>query len=181
MATLSTADARRELLERMVAEQPLRLLRKMRANGHDTADAEDLAQETVLRALRSIEEVHGPADEPLVCGWVDRIAANVSLNARRSLARQPKSNPLPLVDGTSGEFRADAGGREEAELIACQHSLGNLLEDLPHEQRVVFVARVLEERSTAQVAEELGISHDLVRWRLRTARKHLRARINTML
>jgi RNA polymerase sigma factor (sigma-70 family) len=66
----------------------------------------------------------------------------------------------------------------DADVIACRRSLEPLLATLPEAQRVVFVARVLEERSTAQVAEDLGVSPDLVRWRLRTARERLRAHVS---
>lgn len=64
--------------------------------------------------------------------------------------------------------------QDDADLVMCRTSLELLLDGLPDEQRAVFVARVLEERTTAQVAEDLGISEDLVRWRLRTARGRLR-------
>jgi RNA polymerase sigma-70 factor (ECF subfamily) len=170
----TTGAQRRALLERMVAEQPHRLVRKMRAAGHSGADAEDLAQETLLRALRGIDGVRGPAEEALVCGWVDRIAGNVSLNHRRDAARRPTA-PLPPEDH-SPRLGVEVPG--DADVIACRRSLEPLLATLPEAQRVVFVARVLEERSTAQVAEDLGVSPDLVRWRLRTARERLRAHVS---
>lgn len=170
---MTSAEQRRALLERMVSEQPQRLARKMRAAGHAGADAEDLAQETLVRALRSLAGLRGPNDEALVCGWVDRIATNQSLNARRTLARAPQSTPLPEPDAGGGPINQD-----EADLIACRRSLQNLLGDLPDDQRAVFVACVLEERTTADVAADLGISQDLVRWRLRTARSRLRDRID---
>jgi DNA-directed RNA polymerase specialized sigma24 family protein len=78
MAHVTPTDERRALLERMVAEQPGRLARKMRAAGHEGLDAEDLAQETLVRAIRSLEGLRGPADEALLRGWVDRIAVNLS-------------------------------------------------------------------------------------------------------
>lgn len=174
MAHVSPTDERRALLERMVAEQPGRLSRKMRAAGHEGLDAEDLAQETLVRAIRSLEGLRGPADEALLCGWVDRIAVNLSRNALRTLARQPHVESLP-EDPVRGPVDPD-----DADLVACRRSLDSLLADLPDEQRVVFVARVLEERTTAQIAADLGISDDLVRWRLRTARQRLRERIDAM-
>lgn len=71
--------------------------------------------------------------------------------------------------------------QDDADLVMCRTSLELLLDGLPDEQRAVFVARVLEERTTAQVADELGISEDLVRWRLRTARSRLRDQIKPAL
>lgn len=173
MDPLTSPDTRRALLERMIAEQPDRLVRKMRAAGH-SEDAEDLAQETLLRAIRSLNDLRGPTDEALMCGWVDRIAVNLSLNTRRSLARAPRTTPIPEA------HLEEAVDRDEADLYACRRSLDPLLSILPPEQRTVFVARVLEERSTADVAVELGVPADLVRWRLRTARQKLRAHIDNL-
>lgn len=173
MDPLTSPDTRQALLERMVAEQPDRLVRKMRAAGH-CEDAEDLAQETLLRAIRSLNDLRGPTDEALMCGWVDRIAVNLSLNTRRSLARAPRTTPIP-----EGHLE-QAVDQDEADLYACRRSLDPLLSILPPEQRAVFVARVLEERSTADVAVELGVPADLVRWRLRTARQKLRAHIDNL-
>lgn len=174
MDPVTSPEDRLALLERMVAEQPHRLARKMRAAGHPSDDADDLAQETLLRALRSLDGLRGPTDEALMCGWVDRIAVNLSLNASRSLARAPRTTPLP--DAHIDE----ALDPDEADLFACRRSLDPLLSILPPEQRTVFVALVLEERSTAEVAAELGIPTDLVRWRLRTARRKLRDHIDSL-
>lgn len=171
MDAITIAERRRELLEQMITGQPERLARKMRAAGHTTAEAEDLAQETLVRALRGLEDVRGPAEEALMCGWVDRIAANLLLNVRRSLARGPRAVSLPDHEET---LASELSAHDDADLVMCRTSLEVLLDGLPDEQRAVFVARVLEERTTAQVAEDLGISHDLVRWRLRTARNRLR-------
>lgn len=179
METMTIAERRRELLEQMITQQPQRLARKMRAAGHTTADAEDLAQETLVRALRALEHVRGHAEEALMCGWVDRIASNLLLNVRRSLARGPRAVSLPDNEELLVSEASTQDG--DADLVMCRASLQVLLDGLPDEQRAVFVARVLEERTTAQVAEDLDISHDLVRWRLRTARSRLRGHMQPAL
>lgn len=178
MEAMTTAERRRELLEQMITDQPERLTRKMRAAGHTTAEAEDLAQETLVRALRGLQDVRGPAEEALMCGWVDRIATNLLLNVRRSLARDPGADGLPDNEEALG---SKLSVQDDADLVMCRTSLEVLLDGLPDEQRAVFVARVLEERTTTQVAEELGIPEDLVRWRLRTARRRLRDQIEPAL
>lgn len=175
MAAMTAPDERRVLLERMLTEQPGRLARKMRAAGHEGDEAEDLAQETLVRALKAVEGLRGPAEEALVCGWVDRIATNLSRNVRRDRARRPSAGSLP-----EGDTPPDLVQEDDADLIACRRSLEALLSGLPDEQRAVFVARVLEERSTTEVAAELGVSADLVRWRLRTARRRLRDRVESL-
>src|SRR5690606_20433590 len=154
VAAVTTHQRRRELLERMLSEQPQRLVRKMRAAGHTGPEAEDLAQETVLRALRSLDGVRAPDDEALICGWVDRIATNLSKDTRRGLARRPHDDPVDDVPESAPALVES----DDADLVACRQSLDALLGGLPDEQRAVFVARVLEERTTAQVAADLGIS-----------------------
>lgn len=166
----------RALLEQMVTEQPDRLRRKMRAAGNDATDSDDLAQETLTRALRSLGGLRGPVDEALLCGWVDRIATNLVLNHRRSLARRPGLAPLDAADAVE----PPEGSGDLSDVLACRASLDSLLAALPEEQRAVFVARVLEERTTAQVAEDLDVSEDLVRWRLRRARERLREQVDAL-
>lgn len=167
----SASEAGRVILTRMLSEQPARLPRKMRAAGYDENDADDLAQEALLRAVRSIATLRGPVSESLVCGWVDSIANNLVSNTRRGQARRPKAVSLDAQLSTDVEL-ADVG-----EEIASLTALRSLLDSLPDEQRAVFVGRVLEDRPTKELADELGISQDLVRWRLRRARNRLRERL----
>ena len=119
---VTTAERRRELLEQMITQQPGRLARKMRAAGHTTAEAEDLAQETMVRALRALKDVRGPAEEALMCGWVDRIAANLLLNVRRSLARHPHSDSLPDHE-VQCEMRDRDGFEEAVEALSRRHAV----------------------------------------------------------
>lgn len=59
-----------------------------------------------------------------------------------------------------------------------RQALAQLISELPPDFASVFVARVIDELPTASVATTLGISEDLVRWRLRRARLLLRERID---
>lgn len=169
------AEDRRQLLERMVTEQPNRLPRKMRGAGYPSSEADDLAQETLLRAVRSLEGVRGPADESLMCGWDDRIATNLVHNHRRNASRRPATDPIEAT-----ETRRSVGDADLADGITCRATLQSLVAVLPAEQRAVFIARILQEHSTKQVALDLGIPEDLVRWRLRRARERLRTQIDTV-
>lgn len=159
----------RRLLEEMIAAQPHRLTRVVRAADVARDDAEDVAQEILVRAVRSLGSVRGPADEALLCGWVATIAANVVRNYRRSLSRHPRPDD---IDELSSVAAAD-DVHDQAVTAAGVAALHDLVAALPEDQRVVFVARAVEGRSTAEVAAGLGISEDLVRWRLRRARLRL--------
>ena len=157
----------------MVREQPNRLVRKMRLAADDAAHAEDLAQDVLVRAVRSLAGVRGPADEALLCGWVDAIANNLVRNAHRTRSRRPRPAACDDAKGERVDPTAEPGARVEAE--AVRDALASLLERLTPELRTVFVARVVEERSSAEVASELGITENLVRWRLHRARTLLRS------
>lgn len=168
----------RRVLERMVAEQPDRLARKMRRAADDRAGADDLAQEVLLRAVRSLAGVRGPADEALLCGWVDTIAGNLIRNHHRDRTRRPRTDSLDEVgfaepaapESTDEMVMAAAAGDALAELVAL----------LPADLRTVFIARVIDERPSAEVAAELGISDNLVRWRLHQARERLRSELERL-
>lgn len=161
------ADAARDLLERMVTEQPTRLPAKMRGAGYRAQDAEDLAQEALVRAVRSIAGVRGPVSEELLCSWVDRIAVNTMRSSRRSSSRRPA--PVAL-----DELHSDPPGDSDvAEQVASDEALRWLLIRLPRAQRDAFVGLALEGRSTKEVAQELGVREDTVRWRFRRARTRL--------
>lgn len=95
----------RDILERMVTEQPRRLTNRMLPAVRNRALAEDLSQETLTRALHSVATLRGPAEEALVCGWLESIAANVVRGHARSAARRPVTvdldqAPEPVVDSS---------------------------------------------------------------------------------
>lgn len=159
----------------MLAEQPDRLVRIVRAADVDRGDAEDVAQDVVVRALRAVTGVTGPAEEALLCGWVATIATNTARNYRRSLARRPRPDPF---DDHVPEPIDDTDPGDDLVTTAAVTVLHELVERLPAGQRTVFVARVVDERSSAAVAAELGISEGLVRWRLHRARERLRAELD---
>lgn len=167
----------RDLIERMVTEQPDRLRNKMLPRVRDRALAEDLSQETLTRALQSLATLRGPAVEALVCGWLDTIATNVLRAHARSVARRPQSVDL---DDPSTTALIDPSSPVDQRLLDHETSvaLAALVSELPESLAQVFVARVVDEQSTAQIAAALGVSREVVRARLHRARVALRQRID---
>jgi RNA polymerase sigma-70 factor (ECF subfamily) len=146
--------------QRRVYAVARRILRR-----HDLAD--DVAQETFIRAHRAL----GDFDLTRPFGpWVCRIAANLAINQVRSPQHREEpldERPLPAA--------ADGGnplaGLLEAE---AQAMLERAMDELPPEQRAVFVLRASEELSYKEIAEALGISIGTVMSRLWRAREKLR-------
>jgi RNA polymerase sigma-70 factor (sigma-E family) len=105
----------------------------------DQGDAEDVAQETLARAVVRWSRLK---DRPE--GWVTRVASNLAIDRYRRRRRPvpPMTGPVGLVDPHLGE-RGDL-------VIALRR--------LPRRQREAVVLRYLGDLSEAQVALEMGCS-----------------------
>lgn len=165
----------RTCLTEMITREPRRLPTRIGRLIRDDVAADDLAQESLVRALRGLATLRG-ADEALVCKWLDRIACNVAFNHSRDQGRRPVGVSIDADDGalaatlpTPEPEPAVAVGRTE-----LQHALVELIRALPAEIREVLVLRDVEGLSTAETARSLGIGEGLVKWRLHHARRRLR-------
>jgi RNA polymerase sigma-70 factor (ECF subfamily) len=128
--------------------------------------ADDVAQEAFLRAWRHLDRFDtGRPFAP----WVCRIAANLALNHVRS--PRAREDPLP-EDGPEPPATAADPLRSVLESEA-QAVLERALEELPPEQRAVFVLRAVEEMSYREIAEALEVSPGTVMSRLFRARERL--------
>lgn len=120
------------------------------------AAAEDVAQETFLRALEHAEQFEA-YDRAACRAWLYRTAKRICIDRfrRRSCA------PLP----EDGVFREDDHtGPEVAELIAL----------LPAHERALFVLNAFESCSAKELADQFGLKPATVRQRLCSARARLR-------
>ena len=137
------------------------LRRYARALARDTDIADDLVQDTLVRALRS-EKLFLGGD---LRAWLYTILTNLNRNRRRSLARQPTMTELH-------DTTADASGTE-AEGRDISRALATLAED----QRAVLLLVVLEGLSYRDVADIQGVPIGTVMSRLARARAQVRAGI----
>lgn len=135
------------------------LRRYARALTRDADIADDLVQDTLVRALRSENLFHGGD----IRSWLYTILTNLNRNRRRSMARKPPMTPL-------AETLAEAGGTE-AEGRDIERALAGLVE----EQRAVLLLVVLEGLSYREVADIQGVPLGTVMSRLARARAHVRA------
>lgn len=143
-------------------------------------EAEDVLQETCLKALTHRSTFAGRSSFGT---WLYRIAYNASLEHLRSKAALPLPPEDGAADAEDGALPMPENFVEwqtpEAEAISSedQTTLKEAIHSLPEALRTVFVLRDLEELSTAQTAEVLGISESLVKVRLHRARLALRERL----
>jgi RNA polymerase sigma-70 factor (ECF subfamily) len=154
--------------DRMVVEfWPIVFRFAYRLSG-DQNEAEDLAQETFLKAILSIDQF-----EPTGAfkSWLFRIASNLFLDRRKSSWSQR------VVGGEDfSGFTARGTGKPEDEALAREtyNQLQHGIEALSHEQQVVLTLRTVEGMSYTDIAQIMQVSEVTVRWHLFEARKSLR-------
>ena len=156
-------------------------------------DAEDMVQETLLAAWRSLEGFEGRAS---VRSWLYRIATNRCLNALRARSRRPREvpamrDPLPptghtepvwlepypdvLLEGIPDRSAGPAARYETRESIELAFIVA--LQHLPPRQRAAVVLGDVLGLRTAEVAEMLDTGEASVKGALQRARATLRERL----
>ena len=139
------------------------------------AEAEDIAQETFLRAHRAIGEFRGDAR---LGTWLYGIASRLCLNRLASAPRRlERAGDTALLHIASPAADA-AGVLERGELEAA---LQQAIAELPEERRIVVVLRDLEGLAYEEIAEVLGLELNTVRSRLHRARNDLKAKLERFL
>jgi RNA polymerase sigma-70 factor (ECF subfamily) len=136
------------------------LRRYARALTRDAETADDLVQDTLVRALRSQHLFHGG---PLR-SWLYTILTNLNKNRLRSLSRRPALAPLGDNDAAD-QSGPEAGGRD------IERALAGLVE----EQRAALLLVVLEGLTYREAAEVQGVPIGTVMSRLARARGPIKA------
>ena len=160
------------LYELVMRRYNQRLYRIARAILRDDAEAEDVMQDAYVRAYQHLDQFAGRSR---FSAWLTRIAVNEAL-ARRSSRNRTDQLEETEVDG---EFLMTMGeSPRDPEESAATSELGRLLEEavlsLPQNLRTVIVLRDVEDLSTSETAEALGLSEENVKVRLHRGRALLR-------
>lgn len=182
VSVLSMTEQDRQISE-VVAEQRSRLRNFIRRRVPDPSDAEDIVQE-VFYELVEANRLLMPIDH--VTGWLFRVARNRITD----LFRKKKSVPFSDAafedeDGTLLHIEdllpsPDAGPEALYFRNVLLDELELALDELPREQREVFVAHELEERSFKELSAESGVSINTLLSRKRYAVLHLRERLQNI-
>lgn len=153
--------ADREAFEAYVRERWESLLRTAALLTGDATSAEDLVQESLVRAARHWHRV----DPGAVDAYVRRVMYTRSIDAWRWRRHQPDP-----VD-TSRHDRARADGTDE---LVTRLTLVDALSRLTPRQRAVLVARFYEDRTEVDTARVLGCSVSTVKSQTRHALERMR-------
>jgi RNA polymerase sigma-70 factor (ECF subfamily) len=155
----------RDDFERAVIAEIPRLRRYARGLLRDAEAADDLVQETLLRALRGRAGFTRPDN---LRAWLFTILLNIRRNELRSLARRPRIVPLDDMLAPPGR---DGAQEPSAELRRVLAALAELSEEL----REALLLVAVEGLSYRETAEVLAVPIGTVMSRLHRARKRLRA------
>ncbi len=151
-------------------------------------DAEEVAQETLMKVFESIDQLRDPGR---LKSWVFRIAKNQCLMKRR------KSVFAPAVELSLDELKPALSGEGAGRVLEIadwkalpddllltselQHALTQAIHALPEHYRSVVLLRDVEELSTEDTAEVLEISPENVKTRLHRGRLFLRRQMDAYL
>ena len=142
-------------------------------------DAEEVAQETLLRVFQSLDQLREPER---IRAWVFRIARNACLMQRRKSIFAPVEElsleALPVPAEISDETPA-------ADFTLLRQELRDVLDrvilELPPSTRPVVLLRDMEQLSTEETAQILDLSQDVVKTRLHRGRQAMRQKLDCYL
>lgn len=148
-----------------------RIFRYVMSMIRDTAEAEDLTQETFLRAYRRRDSLR---DEGAQTTWLYRIATHVCLDRLRQYARRaPKESEIDLDEMDVAEPNTPSLQQEieQGEMSEC---VQKYLSDLSDSYRAAILLHDMHDLTAPQIAHLLGVSLATVKIRLHRARNKLR-------
>ena len=151
-------------------------------------DAEEVAQETLLRVFESFDQLREPER---VRPWVFRIAKNACLMKRRKSVFAPRQELslddfLPAMDREGAHSKieiADWSRLPDRQALQSEMKevLARAIRELPENYRAVILLRDVEELSTLETARILDLAEDVVKTRLHRARLAIRQTLDEYL
>ena len=171
----------REAFARLVDETSGHIYRVAYQILGDEQDAEDVLQETYIKAFHSLPNFEGRSS---LTTWLYRIAVNEAL----MMVRKRKPQTVSVEENNTFDAEAESESMQivdfcclpEGELLSSESRrfLDQAIQNLPDTLRVVFVMRDIEGLSIEETAEALGLSESNVKTRLLRARLRLRQELS---
>jgi RNA polymerase sigma-70 factor (ECF subfamily) len=160
------------LFEILMRRYNQRLYRVARAIVRNDAEAEDVLQQAYVNAYTHLHQFAG---EARFATWLTRIATHEALARLRRQGRRKEMAHIVDPEDTMDALPAPQPDPERQAFTAeLRHALEASLDALPETYRTVFVLRDVEGLSTAEAADCLEVSADVVKTRLSRARALLR-------
>ena len=163
---------RDELFQALVAAHGTRLYRFIIKNIGNSSDAQDLAQQAFLEAVRSYSSFRGQSE---LSTWLYGIAMNL---VRNHLSRAPHRRYEFTDESVLSDLACNGPSPEQAiEQTERMRHLNAALEDLPESMRSILLMVAVDEMSYESAAALLTVPVGTVRSRLSRARAALRVKL----
>ncbi|MDR0478827.1 MAG: RNA polymerase sigma factor [Burkholderiaceae bacterium] len=156
---------REELLSRFPAHRGKLVAVLVRLVG--ATEAEDLANETLLRAMAAVEGFRGEAG---LGTWLHRITVNLAYDHLRRYGRDPA---IPNGVGADLPDIADDSSPDVLEQRQMSACVQKVLATLPASQRQLLIQADVLDQTTAEIARDAGITTGNAKIRLHRARRNL--------
>ncbi|HVD93259.1 MAG TPA: RNA polymerase sigma factor [Vicinamibacterales bacterium] len=163
------------LFEVLMRRHNERIYRAARAILRDERESEDVMQQAYVNAYAHLRQFDRRAQ---FSTWLTRIAVNEAISRARKRGRyQSLDEDAPGASETSMSTQQPPDPERQAFTRELSTLLEAAVDTLPDGHREVFVLRDVEGLSTADAAESLGVSVDVVKTRLSRARAALRRQL----
>lgn len=184
LAHTKAMTERDKSLTETIGRERNRLLKFIRQRIPEPGDAEDILQDVFYELIAAYRL---PQTIEQVGAWLFRVARNRIIDRfRRKRPEHSLSEPIQSEDEAGMSLleellpAPDAGPEAEYARGVLLDELLAALDELPEEQRTVFIAHELEGRSFKSLAEECGVGVNTLLARKRYAVLHLRRRLQTI-
>jgi RNA polymerase sigma-70 factor, ECF subfamily len=155
-----------------------RLFRLARGILRNDAEAEDVVQETWVRAFTHLDGFRGDSS---FATWLSRIAMNEALGRLRRARPNVEWTTLPPGTLEAQIIRFPNSASEDPEKSMAQreirHVVEHAIDELPEAFRIVFITRVVEGMNVEETAELLDLKPETVKTRLHRARNMLKENV----
>ena len=183
-ATSHTMTERDNDITATVVRERKRLVNFIRRRIRDPEDAEDILQDVFQEFVQAYRL---PAPIEQASAWLFRAARNRIVDRFRKRREEPLADLPEGEEEPSGEYRLDlalpahdAGPEALYARAVLLKALQGALDELPANQREVFIAHELEGRSFKDMVAESGVALNTLLARKRYAVLHLRARLQSI-
>jgi RNA polymerase sigma-70 factor (ECF subfamily) len=152
----------------LLAAHGIELARHLRRLVRDDDVAQDLLQDTMLRAHQALDRLGAGANER---AWLYRIATNAALNHLRDTGRERRALERHAAERASDHVpSADGAGETEQARLA----LWRRVAELPERQRVALTLRIADELEYDEIAARMDCTEATARANVYQATKKLR-------
>lgn len=177
--------AMQEIKQNTFLKEKDKLLGFIRNRVSSSEEAEDILQDVFYQFVAGFETIES-LDR--VTSWLYSVARNKIIDRYRRDAARPKKTDFELVTGkdddaplTLQDILPDLDSSPESTLLreAIWDEITDALEELPADQREIFIQNEIEEKSFREIAEETGVSINTLLSRKRYAIIALRKRLQS--